>query len=154
MQDQLDFDAAPTVASTADLASLPDPTEPHAGQVGAHHPDTSVLAAQLVAPRAASQRGRILDALLLRERRGAEAEESGRGYLPPVGFTAAELAGMMNISRNQVGARVLELRQDGWLDWLIVDGLSVTRATEGRFVGRVSVLTEQGRREWSERTGT
>lgn len=106
---------------------LPDPASPIPGKIGHTHPDTSVTAARLVAPKAATQRGQIL----------ALAYERG-----DLGFIAADAATRIGRSRNQTAARMLELREQGWLTYL-PDGKGghVKRRTEGENESLVHVLT-------------
>lgn len=115
---------------------LSDPTAPVPGKVGAEHPVTAIEASHLVAPRAASQRARVLDLLYDRGLDGA---------------TAAEAAEHVGTSRNQVAARLLELREGGWARYLPgVGDEPAVRSTGGRFTGAIHVLTPNGRNAWKD----
>jgi len=46
-----------------------------------------------------------------------------------IGTTAAEVAGFCGISRNQAGARLLELREADWVEYVVVDGARMTQPT-------------------------
>jgi hypothetical protein len=109
--------------------ALPDPARPREDAVGRAHPPTSRRAAHEARFRAGSQCGLIMAALRDRGQRG---------------LTAAEAAPIIRRSRNQAAARLWQLRNDGWVVYLLDErGLPVERATddgEGRFTGQVHVL--------------
>lgn len=129
------FDQDAETAFASLRSSLADPSDPQVLLVGNRHPETSRRAAVLAAPRSSTQRGLILDAL-------AVARD---------GLTAAEMSEIIGTSRNQAGARVLELRRNGWVAYAKdADGKVVTRATDANGnQGRVQMITEQGRLEWA-----
>lgn len=113
--------------------SLHDPADDRDVKVGADHPETAVVAARGMRLKAGSQRQRIV----------AEAARHGQ-----VGITAAEAAVAIDSSRNQTAARMLELRELGWLEYLVEEGDYVDRATDTKGNrGRVHVLTAQGAAE-------
>lgn len=116
---------------------LPDPTEPVTAPVGMFHPETSVEAAQAVAPKAASQRAKLLDALAV----------------SVWGLTAAEAAEIIGRSRNQTSARLGELRAAGWAQYATHENEKViTRSTgaDSRCRGSVHILTDAGRARWRQ----
>lgn len=127
-------DYAPAIGP---LLALPDPTEPVVAPVGMFHPETSVEAAQAVAPKAASQRAKLLDALAV----------------SVWGLTAAEAAEIIGRSRNQTSARLGELRAAGWAQYATDENEKViTRSTgaDSRCRGSVHILTDEGRARWRQ----
>jgi hypothetical protein len=141
------------VAVTANLTLFPDddddePRGPTSdpdvvmpGKVGAGHPDTSRAAARFGAPGFASERARVLLVIA-----GAEH-----------GCTAAEVASMTGGTRSQSAARMLELREQGWIvRRRDADGQLVKRRTSAVGEGAVHDLAPDAdgplRRWLSDRT--
>lgn len=99
------------------------------GKVGRDHPGTSKRAA--TAPRFGSQRWTVLDMV-------AESDTVGR--------TAAEIADVLEMSRNQVATRLMELREAGCVARRRNDrGEVVERRTSSTATGAVHVVTDEGR---------
>lgn len=115
------------------LFDLPDPEDPKPGKAGRDHPPTSKQSAQRGAPGFATQRGIVLAYVATRSR----------------GATAAEVADAHGWSRNQIATRLLELREQGWLQHAIEDGEPVVRSTGGGHSGLVHVLREDARMDYA-----
>lgn len=81
----------------------------------------------MIAPKAGSQRSQILQALLDN---------------PDRGITAYEAADVIGRSPNQAATRLLELREQGW-----VEHNGEERATTPGNTGLVHVLTVEGREQ-------
>lgn len=112
---------------------LPDPRRQQPGKVGAHHAAPARRAAVLSMPRAGTHRAQLLDHLLAQGPR-----------------TCAALADATGKSRNQTGARMLELREQGWVEYLRTDdGAIVVEPTDNEGnTGQVQQLTAEGRAQW------
>jgi hypothetical protein len=96
---------------------------PAEGIVGAHHPDTSRLAALEVAPRTGTQRARVLDYIRTRGSRGA---------------TDAEIQHALGMNGNTERPRRIELVEGGWLT---DSGLRRTVSGRPAIVWSASVVT-------------
>jgi len=98
-----------------------------AGKVGAGHPETSRRAAT-ARPGLDTQRYRVLEVLAAR----------GPG-------TAKEVASVLGIAPNQIATRLLELREGGYVAYLLDDqGTIVERPTGPRDSGLVQAITALG----------
>lgn len=99
------------------------------GRVSAAHPETSQKAARRVSNRVrfGTQRHRCMDAL-------------ADGAL-----TAAEVADRIGLSRNQTATRLGELREAGFVAYLVMNGARVTRPTGPNDEGLLHRLTTAGR---------
>lgn len=117
---------------TSHLRLTPDPRRQQPGKVGAHHPTPARRAAVLSMPRAGTHRAQLLDLLAQGPR------------------TCAALADATGKSRNQTGARMLELREQGWVEYLRADdGTIVVEPTDNEGnTGQVQQLTAAGRAQW------
>lgn len=108
------------------------------GKTGRDHPDTAKQAGFTV--KVGSQKAAVLHCLTLGDRTAAElaplvTHELGRTAANPV-------------SRNQVAARLLELREDGLVEHAHDEtGAVLVRATGGGHAGQVHGLTRAGRIE-------
>lgn len=81
-----------------------DPDEERSGKVGRDHPATSKDAAVRARPGFATERALVLDYIASKGDDGA---------------TAAEVADALGRSRNQIATRCGELRETGWVEYLI-----------------------------------
>ena len=97
----------------------------HPGTTSTSHPTTSRKAG--TTPRKGSQRLRVLEVLL--------------DHGPLTAYAVSEQVGS---SPNQVAARLLELRKDGFVSLRMVDGQIETRATTVGNTGRVHEITNAG----------
>lgn len=95
------------------------------GMVGRDHPETSKASA---VPSRGSQRWKILELLCA----------SGRA-------TAFELSEEIDMSRNQIATRLLELRRGGYVSKVSHDGVLFVRQTTGNHTAVVQEITEAGR---------
>lgn len=115
--------------------TLFDPDDLLDGKVGRDHPHTSRQSAHLGIVGFATERARVLLAI-------AASGSEGR--------TAAEVTAIVGGVRNQIAARMLELREGGWIVYQTSpNGERVVRATDGGHRALVQVLNPEARQDFA-----
>ncbi len=104
------------------------------GKTGATHPLTSQVAGKRI--RVDSQHAKIGEALLMSHPNGLTAYELSDGRI-------ATKDGRP-VSANQIATRLLEMRERGYVKYIMVDGIELVRPTTPGNTGLVQILSDSG----------